>query len=59
MFTSYEESVLYCADENGNLDSLDSLKLLEEHGHTYSSILADGYQGNLHHAASLLDHLGY
>ena len=59
MFTSYEESVLYCADDNGNLLPADSCKLLEEHGHTYSSIIADGYEGNCHHAESLLDFLGY
>ena len=59
IFCSYAESVLDCADENGNLHYLDSCKLLEEHGHTYTSILFDGYEGNCHHAESLLDFLGY
>ena len=59
IYTGYEESVLACADDNGNLHALDSYALLEEHGHTYSSIIADGYEGNCHHAESLLDFLGY
>ena len=59
IYSSYAESVLDCTDEDGNLHPLDSCKLLEEHEHTYSSIIADGYEGNCHHAESLLDFLGY
>ena len=59
IYTGNEESVLARADENGNLHPLDSYDFLEEHGHTYSSIIADGYEGNCHHAESLLDFLGY
>ena len=59
MFTSYYESVMYCADENDNLRPCDSCKLLEENGRTYASIIADGYEGNCHHAPTLLEFLGY
>ena len=59
MFTSYAESVLDCTDNDDNLSPCDSRKLLDEHGHTYASVLADGYIGNLHHAPTLLEWLGY
>lgn len=50
---------MYCADENDNLRPCDSFKLLEENGRTYASIIADGYEGNCHHAPTLLEFLGY
>ena len=41
MFSSYEDSVLDAADDNGNLSFADTRKLLSEHGFSMEDLYAD------------------
>jgi len=64
MFTTYEESVIACANEDGNLSYKDAQQLLGEH----SCSLEDTYEDNhgvcpvfldARNAQALLNWLGY
>jgi hypothetical protein len=64
MFTSYEESVIDHADEDGNLTDSDASRLLKEHGFSWWHVLADAHGINLealsnNNAEALLAWLGY
>lgn len=41
MYCTFEDSVLDCADENGNLNYADAQRLLKEHGFTLDDIYAE------------------
>lgn len=43
MYCTYEDSVLDCADENGNLSYADADKLLREHGFTVDDLYEDNH----------------
>jgi hypothetical protein len=64
MFTSFEESVMAAADDDGNLSTADAQKLLFEHGFSLADVKAD--DGGLNreklderNAETLLAWLGY
>jgi hypothetical protein len=64
MYTSYEDSVLDAADDDGNLNDRDASRLLREHGFTWWNVFAD-YHGidsealASNNAEALLAWLGY
>ena len=41
MYITFEDSVLDCADDNGNLSYADARKLLAEHGEEFDAIYED------------------
>ena len=43
MLFTYEESVLDCTDENGNLSHKDAQRLLKDHGFTLDDIYEDNH----------------
>ena len=64
MFTTYEDSVLAHADEDGNLNRNDTIKLLSDHGFTLDDVYADNHGVSWAHldarnADALLAWLGY
>lgn len=64
MFTSYEDSVLDCADDEGNLTSGDAVRLLADHGFTLDDMYTDNHGVSWAHldarnAEALLSWLGY
>jgi hypothetical protein len=58
MFTSYEESVLNCVDDYGNLSLKDAQQLFKEHGSNYWHAHHEGMELTLK-AHKLLAWLGY
>lgn len=58
MFNSYEESVLFAADEDGDLSVADLAKLFKDHGTSLAAAEEDGYRGDLN-AQAALHWLGY
>ena len=58
MCTTYEESVLYFADENGNLGLNEACKLLNDHDASLTDYVAETNDTGLN-AESLLEWLGY
>ena len=58
MFESYEESVLFAADEDGDLSVADLEKLFRDHGGSLAAAEEDGYRGDLN-AQAALNWLGY
>lgn len=58
MFQSYEESVLYAADEDGNLSVADLAKLFKDHSSSVAEAEENGYQGGFD-AQAALHWLGY
>lgn len=61
---SYEDSVIACADEAGNLSRTDAIKLLAEHGFTLDDVYEDNHGVSWAHldarnAEALLAWLGY
>ncbi|MAC71293.1 MAG: hypothetical protein CMP84_13970 [Gammaproteobacteria bacterium] len=64
MFTSYAESVLDTADEQGNLSYADAQRLLGEHGSSIEDTYADNHWVcpvflDERNAQALLNWLGY
>lgn len=43
MYCTFEDSVLDCTDENGNLSYADASKLLREHGFTVDDLYEDNH----------------
>jgi hypothetical protein len=58
MFDSYEESVLFAADEDGDLSVADLAKFFKDHGTSLAAAEEDGYRGDLN-AQAALHWLGY
>ena len=58
MFSTFEESVMYHADDYGNLTLADAKRLFKEHGMDYYDARQDGMEATLK-AHKLLDWLGY
>ena len=64
MFTTYEESVLACANDDGNLSYADAQRLLGEHGSSIEDTYADNHGVcpvflDERNAEALLNWLGY
>jgi len=64
MFTCYEDSVLYAADDRGNLSYGDAKRLLGDHGFTISDLYEDDHGVcpvalDSYNAQALLFWLGY
>lgn len=64
MFTTYEDSVLAAADDNGILSREDCVKLLDDHGCTMDDVYADAngvdpVALDARDAEALLSWLGY
>lgn len=60
MFDSYAESVLYYADDQGNLDADIVDQLLEEHSTDAGALVIDGFPASqIFNAQALLNWLGY
>lgn len=64
MFTTYEDSVLAQADEDGNLNRNDAIKLLSDHGFSLDDVYEDNHGVSWAHldacnADALLAWLGY
>lgn len=64
MYTSYEDSVLAHADEDGNLNRNDTIKLLSDHGFSLDDVYEDNHGVSWVHldarnADALLAWLGY
>ena len=64
MYCCYEESVIACADEAGNLNRTDAIKLLAEHGFSLDDMYEDNHGVSWAHldarnAEALLAWLGY
>lgn len=64
MFTSYEDSVVAHADDDGNLNRNDAIKLLSDHGFSLDDIYEDNHGVSWAHldarnAEALLAWLGY
>jgi hypothetical protein len=64
MFTSYEDSVLDCADDDGNLTPGDAVRLLADHGFTLDDMYDDNHGVSwvaldALNAEALLSWLGY
>lgn len=64
MYCTYEDSVLDAADDDGNLNRTDAIKLLAEHGFTLDDIYADNHGVSwvaldARNAEALLAWLGY
>ena len=64
MYFTYEDSVLDAADDDGNLNRTDAVKLLAEHGFTLDDIYADNHGVSwvaldARNAEALLAWLGY
>ena len=64
MFSSYEDSVLHCADDEGNLSSSDARQLLSEHGFTIDDLYEDNHGVSFaaldaRNAEAILAWLGY
>lgn len=64
MYCTYEDSVLDVADDDGNLNRTDAVKLLAEHGFTLDDIYADNHGVSwvaldARNAEALLAWLGY
>jgi hypothetical protein len=59
MFCTYEDSVIDCTDENGNLSAVDAARLVEDHSLLPSDAI--GELGAVHwlNAEALLAWLGY
>ena len=64
MFSTFEESVLDAADNNGNLTERNAARLLKAHGFTLKDAADDAHGESStklaqHHAQTLLNWLGY
>jgi hypothetical protein len=64
MFTTYEDSVLAAADDNGTLSLADCVKLLDDHGCTMADLYenangVDPVALDARDAEALLSWLGY
>lgn len=64
MFTTYEDSVIAHADDDGNLSRNDTIKLLSDHGFSLDDIYEDNHGVSWAHldarnAEALLAWLGY
>jgi hypothetical protein len=64
MFTTYEDSVIAHADDDGNLSRNDAIKLLSDHGFSLDDIYEDNHGVSWAHldarnAEALLAWLGY
>jgi hypothetical protein len=64
MFTTYEDSVITHADDDGNLSRNDAIKLLSDHGFSLDDIYEDNHGVSWAHldarnAEALLAWLGY
>jgi len=57
-FNSYRESVVFHADQNGNLPPRVAYQLLAEHGTDYVTQIANGME-NTFNAKKILDFMGY
>lgn len=63
-YSSFEESVLDAADNQGNLSRKDAARLLQAHGFTLKDAAEDAngeppHKVAQHHAQTLLNWLGY
>jgi hypothetical protein len=64
MFTTYEDSVIAHADDDGNLSRNDAIKLLSDHGFSLDDMYEDNHGVSWAHldarnAEALLAWLGY